>query len=398
MSFFIEKMNQRIPARIRNLYMRLAKGVSYYGPRVIDLLYPSVSVFDGLEKSSKSPLRFAYIGSNFHQNKNFWVQISLAEGFQTIDMGRHFVWRVLSFLKSASCKSDFLIIDDNLLVRSYFNSLPGFKIPDRVTMGLDISLPIGKLFGSQRHGIERRIRKNRLSYVRAKSRESFDDYYHGMYLPYAKTRFASTAILSAYEELRRIFLSGGLILIKKEDKTVAGQLYEVVNGVVNLHSIGVRDASPQYIQDGVLGACYYFSVLEMKRQGHGNLLIGYSRPFLGDSTFKYKLSLNAYICKEHRIPLLWLGVLADSIGVRQFLARNPFVFLNEKEDLYYALFGETEDGTLPQAGEDALSLICEGLDGCVFFSFEDFVKSAQTDSSSQGEPLNIRSIKEMMLK
>lgn len=385
-------------ARISNLYLPLAEGVLYYVRRVINLFYPSVSVFEGLEKNSKSPLTFAYIGSNFHQNRDFWVQISLAEGFKRKDMGRHFVWRLLSFLKSASCNSDFLIIDDNLLVKGYFASLPGFRIPSRVTMGLDISLPIGKLFGSQRHGLERRIRKNRLSYVTAKSSESFDDYYHGMYLPYAKTKFSSTAILSTYEELRRVFLRGGLIVVKKEEKAVAGQLYDVVNGVMNLHSIGVRDASPEYVQAGVLGACYYFSALEMKRQGHKELLIGFSRPFLNDGTFKYKLSLNAHMCKENRVPRLWLGFSNDSIGLRHFLVKNPFVFLDEKEDFCYAFFGDTEDGKLPQACEDALRLTCEGVDGSVFFSFDEFAKSAQTDSPPKGEPLDIRSVKEMMLK
>jgi hypothetical protein len=385
-------------ARIRNLYVRLAEGVSYYVRRGIDILYPAVSVFEGLEKNSKAPLTFAYVGSNFHRNRDFWVQLSLAEGFKSKDMGRHFVWQLLSFLKSASCKSDFLIIDDNLLVRGRFGSLPGFKIPSRVTMGLDISLPIGKLFGSQRHGLERRIRKNKLSYVRAESSESFDDYYHRMYLPYAKMRFDSTAILSSYEELRTVFLRGGLLVVNKEDEAVAGQLYDVVNGVTNLHSIGVRDASPEYIQAGVLGACYYFSALEMKEQGHRSLLIGYSRPFLNDGTFKYKLSLNAYMYKEDRIPRLWLGLLNDAIGLRHFLAENPFVFLDEKEGFCYALFGETEAGELPQACEDASRLTCEGVDGSVFFSFGESAKSGQTDGRARGESFEIRSFKEVMLE
>ena len=398
MSFLVKRIDQRVFAWIRSLYIRLAEAVFYYVPRVTSLFYPSVLVFEGLEKNSKSPLSFAYIGSNSHRNRDFWVQMSLAEGFRKKDMGRHFVWRVLPFSKSASCKSDFLIIDDNLLSKGYFGSLPGFRIPQTVTMGLDISLPIETLFGSQRRGLERRIRKNKLSYVRAESSESFDDYYHGMYVPYARTKFASTAILSTYEQLRRIFLKGGLIVIKKEEKAVAGQLYDVVNGVVNLHSIGVRDASPEYIQDGDLGACYYFSVLEMKRQGHENLLIGYSRPFLNDGAFKYKLSLKAYMYKANPIPRLWLGLLNDSIGLRHFLAKNPFVFLNEKEAFSYAFFGETEDGKPPRACEDALRLACEGVDGSVFFSFDGFAKSAQTDSPSKGEPLDIRSVKEMMLK
>jgi hypothetical protein len=360
--------------------------------KIKNIIYPPVFIFEGLEKNSKSPLIFAYVG----YDSQYWAQISLCEDFRKYDMSRHFVWDILSFIKKSPFKCDFFIIENQSLNLQSFCKLPGFKIPRRVNMELDISAPIEKLLGSQRSCIRRKIRQNKLSYLMANDKEAFDDFYYNMFVPYIRKRHALTAYLESHQDLLEMFKRGALILIKKEEKVIAGSLVEFVDQEGRCCRFGVREGKWEYVQEGALGAAYYFIIIEMKKKGYAKLNIGDSRPFFSNGVIKHKILLDASLVKEKKRSCLWMGLLRNSIGLKHFLTNNSFIFLNEKKDFYRAIFGEIKEGELSQKCEDAVKSSCGGLDGTFFFVF-DKLNNGQDRSFLKGCPFIVKPIEEMII-
>ncbi len=393
----IKKLHQKIPPGLQKFYMPFVGNVSYHIQKIVNFIYPPVLIFEGLERGSKSRLTFVYVG--FHpQLEHYWTQISLCEDFRKQDMGRHFSWNIFSFLKKMPFGCDFLLMEENLLTLRCFHIILGFQIPYWVSMELDISAPIEKLLGSQRYSIQRKIRKNKLSHVMTKDRKLFDDYYYNMFLPYIRTRHASTVHLNTYQELLGMFSRGGLILIKKEERIVAGALFEFVGQEVKLRTFGIREGKWEYVLDGALGAAYYFMVVEMKKQGYAKLFIGGARPFLNDGVTRHKILLDAYLAKDKKRSCLWLVLLRNSIGLKHFLTDNPFFFLDEKKDFYRAIFGEFIEGKLSQKCEDVVkSSYCGGLKEAFFFAFNG-LNNDQDKNSLNKFPFVLKSVEDMIIK
>jgi len=404
MLFFIKKIHKNIPSNIREFYMPLVEKILYGIQWCMNFLYPSVTIFEGFEKNSKFPLTFAYIGSAFHkenaydpQLEQYWSQICLCDGYRRQDMGRHFIWDILVFLKNLPFKCDFFLIEEDLLSSRCFHTVPGFKTPHWINLEIDITPPIEELFGTQRREIPRKIRKNNLSYLMANDKKSFDDFYYNMFLPYISTKHAATADITSYQEMFRIFSRGGLILIKKGDEAVAGGLLEFVGQQVRARRLGVREGKMEYVQDGVLGALYYFPAVEMKKKGFTSLLTGGARPHFSNGVFKHKLLLGAQMVKEKRLPCLYLGLLNNSVSVKHLLTNNSFIFIDKEKNFYRAIFGEIIEGKLPQESEALLQLSCGGLKGTVFFAFNE-LNNPPVENLPGEHPYVLKFFKDMLIK
>jgi lipid II:glycine glycyltransferase (peptidoglycan interpeptide bridge formation enzyme) len=82
----------------------------------------------------------------------------------------------------------------------------------------------------------------------------------------------------------------------------------------------------------VIGALYYFSILEGQKMRCRYVDLGGTRPFLTDGLTKYKLGLGAEF-----VPILsplkeyiWFGVNEKSEAAMEFLSKNPFMYVNKE--------------------------------------------------------------------
>ena len=369
MKSFLKKINQKIPQGIRKAYMPLVYAWSYRLQKIFNLIYPSVIVFEGLEKHSQAPLNFVYAG--FHSLiSNYWSEAILSDGFRKYVLGRCFFWDIRSFLKRRDVKCSFMLMEHNELTLKNLNSNPGFRVPYWISMEIDISIPLEELLGRQKADAQRRIRKNGLSFEITHDAKCFDDFFHNMFMPYIQGRHADTALLDTQENLFKIFSKGALILIKREGQILAGGLIEFDNEKVSFRRLGVRDAKWEYVQLGVLGAIYYFLTVEMKKRGYSRLHIGGTRPLLSDGITKYKSSLKAKLEPKNKHSCLWMTFLNDSASVRSFLINNPFIFINKEKKPCRAVFATAGQGISPEGIENILhSCPCEGLAETYLFIF-----------------------------
>src|SRR5207244_3356991 len=113
---------------------------------------------------------------------------------------RRFFWNIIPELMKSFLNCGLLIMEESSLTIPSLNNRAGFQIPFWVRMEIDISRPTKELFGDQRSDIERRIRKNKLSYEVTKDPQQFEDFYHRIFIPYVKMRYTDTVGFTSYEE------------------------------------------------------------------------------------------------------------------------------------------------------------------------------------------------------
>jgi hypothetical protein len=327
--------------------MPLVSKYSYGIQKTVYSVYPNVTLYQGVDSRSNAPISFAYAG--FHQNmEDYWARKVLADGFIKKSLGQKFVWNLPSFLKEKAPNCNFFLVEHTLSSLRLVPSSPGFRIPRWVTMEIDITRPYEHLMGEQRLKTQRLIAQHGLFYEMSRSIKDFEEYYSTMFIPYIKGRYPDTS-LEAKEIYEKIFAKGELILVKSKDKVLAGGLIEYKDNKAKLRTIGVRDGNREYVQMGALAAVYHGAMTEMKKRGRKKIDLGGARPFFSDGVTRYKVSLGAYLNNKCMHSCVWMSFLKDSLGLRNFLANNSFVFLAEEGRQHRAIFWEINE--FPQQNE-----------------------------------------------
>ncbi|MDP2653355.1 MAG: hypothetical protein Q8Q08_04915 [Candidatus Omnitrophota bacterium] len=358
----LKKIHHAIPPQARKVYMPALSWGLYYVENHINAIFPPVTLYEGLEAGSQTPLSFAYAGE-MHRMDTYWDDLVLSDGFKKRLLGRRFFWEIIPELKREYPGCGFLVMEQSFLTIPYFGGKPGFSIPFWFRMEIGIERPMNKLFGRQRSDIERLIRKNKLSFEMTRDRQRFDDFYHNMYVPYIRDRYADDAGINAYELFLKKMPVSEMLFIKKDGKTIAGAMAVFKDGKAFLRKLGVVEANPEYVRSGAIGAIYYFLTQELKTRGYNMMDVGGCRPFLNDGLTRYKLSLGARLSKDNsRHSTVRFLVLGNAAGVRSFLTRNPFLFKNRNKKLCRALFVENSPGlSLPALNDISASSYCEGI-------------------------------------
>ncbi len=356
----IKKIHRQIPSKVKDLYMPTLYKLAYVLGKNLSLFYPVVYFFEGEEKDSRAPLSFVYAGFN-SKTVDYWAGITLVSSYNKRSLGRQLFNKVPSFLKANSIECDFLLMEHN---RATLPFLPqeGFRVPYWVSMEIDTLVPQEELLGEQQSDIKRRIRKNGLSFIMTKDIDAFNDFYDNMFLPYIQDRHTFSAFVDSREYLFKIFQSGELILIKKDEQVLAGGIVEYENGYAKFRRLGVRGAKWEYVQYGVLGAMYYFLSVEMKKRGCPKMHIGGTRPFLSDGVTKFKISLAVRLDPVLKHSYLLLVLLKESRGVKNFFVKHPFIFVNKENKSCRAVFMEADESTPLEKYEQALKMpFCKGM-------------------------------------
>jgi hypothetical protein len=161
-----------------------------------------------------------------------------------------------------------------------------------------------------------------------------------MYVPYITKAYGNRSEMITYDFVKREFKERGLftdlLLIKKEKEYVAGMLLGFKNNIAGLLYLGVKDGNLDYIQDGVMGALYYFSVCYLEGKGYTRIGFGDSKPFLRDGVLRFKRKWDLRIYNKGIMGLI-IKPLSRTDGVNGFFINNPFVY-EDKTGLNGAIF------------------------------------------------------------
>jgi hypothetical protein len=322
----LKRIGHSVSPRYRGIFMipvNLIRKLRYY-------ILP-VYLYRGKEKFSGQPVKIAYLGWD-SKISNYWME-RLLEGKYDCNRKKIILFRKVSnYLSRHSNIYDLALAETNNNTRTRIAPGEGFILPRWLMMQIDTGEFV-KLMIS--HDVTRRIRKNELKFEFRNSTEDFAFFYKRMYLPYIAKRHGESAIILDYKYFLNKFKNreSQLSFILKDGNPVAGSYIEYIGDRLRMGGLGVLDGRDDIIRMGVIGAVYYYKILECYNKGIKSINIGGTSPLLADGLTRYKLSMGA---KAENIryfddDTIWFLPLRDSLAMRSILKSNPFVYRTGKE-------------------------------------------------------------------
>lgn len=299
----------------------------------------------------------AYVGTGF-PTRIFWTKLCLGGQFKVRFLGYFWFWEIYFLLKNPSRNCSMCFVETGLLTFGYFNKKKRFSIPKWQQMAININRPLEQIFRSKRNDVQRRIRKNNLEYEVSNDPIEFEKFYFQMLLPYLKSRYSQEIISPDYDVLKKDFNNGALILIKKHGEVIAASLlrYDSKEQIA-LRVLGIKDGNFEYVQNGAIGAIYYFAAKEAIQRGYQRLYVGGVRPYLSDGLMKFKLSVSAEVVPRgplHKYCLRMI-LLKNTPELRKFLIENPFFYATSGTNVSLAFFADSSADLETKAFCDAVN-------------------------------------------
>ncbi len=282
-------------------------------------------------KYESGTLKILYAGYS-PIKKNYYVRMLLNNPGKSVFSGFCFYRKIPGLLKRYD--SDMIISEISPAVLDKFRKYRGYIIPEWATMKINLERPMTEICArkiSDFPDVKRLIRKYNLTYEIRTDIESIQFFYDKMYLPFTKSRHGNEAWILDINMILKSSPPPEMISIMENGVTVGASLIQKENDEWRLLYLGTIDGNQEYLRHGVIGAIYYFAILEAKKTGYKRLNVGGSRPFVNDGLTRYKLGLGAEFVPE-LTPFryfLWLGVNENSSMARKFIESNPFMHLGE---------------------------------------------------------------------
>jgi len=281
------------------------------------------------------------------RDQAYWQRLLFPKSCRQREMGIHWIWKLPKILKERGIACDLLVLHTHRLFQHLIPTLLKFQIPQWIEFERNLTEPL-KGRKSQKNDrfsdVQRQIRKHRLSFEWTKDPAWLERFYHEMYVPYIQNRHGDEAFIYSFRTIEKVFPHSEILFVKQGELPLGAILLKFEHKRVALQWLGITDGKWIYVKLGVIGALYYFSMIEMKKRGYAVLSLGLSRPFLTDAITNFKISFRARISsQETRQPFYTVCPIRNSCALRRFLIANPFIFYPEKGKPARALFIDNEN-------------------------------------------------------
>jgi hypothetical protein len=323
-------------------------------------------IIEGTEVASGEHLNVVYMGKEGQMNyiKDLIFKGNCKEKY----IEKRFFWPLFHLIKNLS-KCSLMIIEGHYHDYKSGTEKGEFFIP--LWLQGNVNIPLVASSRSAKDDL-RKIRKYQLEYVVTKELHQFHDFFYNMYLPYIKKRHQDRALLMDYDIMmqRAKDETCELLLVKKNNESIAGQLIVFDKNHPRLWSVGVKDGNLSHLKIGVVGATYYFSSLYLVGRGYEKLHAGSSRAFLKDGVLQYKKKWGVRFTPHDNGGFL-LKPLSRSKGLKGFFTRNPFIFVNEGK-MSSAVFIENDETDIDESYEKLhKEYYLTGLDEMIIYQYGD---------------------------
>ena len=118
------------------------------------------------------------------------------------------------------------------------------------------------------------------------------------YLPYISKRHGDEALIEDLKIFWDSTPAPAVMYIKENGVVVGGSLVRKSGDTLEGLRLGLLNGNEEYLRHGVVGAIYYYGVIEGQKMGCRYMDVGGSRPFLTDGLTKYKMGLGGEFIPE----------------------------------------------------------------------------------------------------
>lgn len=285
-----------------------------------------VTLFKGIVRNTNDPMSTLFIGSE--EAAYLFAEVAYSKIDKVQSLGKYpsfevnprrlpsaeiFVSRVGKVSMGKFVKNDYVVLPS-------------------VSFSLDLSCPTCEMLRRMSRRRRRDLQKLKAynySYAVCRNDEkSFDFFYRKMYYPYTTKRFGKATMLRSYLEAKaRYRNNGGIIFIRKDDKPIAGILFQIHGKTLRALNIGVYEGRRELLKELACQAALFFLIEWAKMEGMNGLNYGYTVPFLTYGNFQYKKEWGMFLETEAESePFCALKINHLSKGSLSFLSQNPFIF------------------------------------------------------------------------
>jgi hypothetical protein len=321
----LTKLHTALPVSIRNIYLP-----AIHAFQSIRMFFPKLKILEGEEISTALPMRVAYFGLD-DRILSYWTELLFAQKPSIRTTSRVPIWKVKEFIGKSEEKFDLAIVELTGITKKVIALKSGFLLPRWLDLEIDVHKPIHI---KQLDTIKRRIRKYKLTFERRYTDSDLQYFYKRMYLPYISARHKDASVITDYNNFHYSFSrkKSQLFFILKDGEPIAGaiDILEGKNGI-RMGSMGVLDGREDLLREGVIGACYYFRILDYQNRKINSVNLGGTSPILTEGLTQYKLSFGgeARDRKHLSSPYIMLLPVNNTAAVRKALKSNPFIYIDD---------------------------------------------------------------------
>ena len=295
-------------------------------------------VIMGDEITSKQALGILYAGKE--ENKNYMVNLAFDRPYEENYIGNMWLYGLVKKVKEKN-NCSLMVVEGPHFFRLFFKNMKWFYIPCWISGEIDISNEISSLITKESLKSDiRRIKKNNLSFEATNEISRLHDFYHNMYLPYITEAHNDEAFIKGYDLVKEKLKNCDLIFIKSKEEYIGGCLIVYAGKRARLWCLGVKNGNRDYLQQGVVGAIYYFSFCYLKDRGFRKAGLGDTRAFFKDGVLQYKKKWGMRIIDASPSGFL-VNILPEGSSAKRFFLNNPFIYL-DKGKLEGAIFIEND--------------------------------------------------------
>ncbi len=298
-------------------------------------------LMEGKEKNSETPI--TVLCSAIDQERSYLATLIFQKSYSESYIGRYWLWDINKNADIIEKEYTMMLLNIKKSRRKFLKINNCFYIPGWVRGVIDLPLSQAAMNKQSLKSDLSKIKKNSLTFEVTQDIKKFDDFYYNMYVPYITNSHAESAYIRSYEYRKKQFEGNELLLIKKDEMYIAGAMIIYPDGSPLLSTLGIRDGNMKYLDYGVMGALYYFSLEYEKEKGFLKMSAGMSRGFFKDGVLQYKKKWGHRIIDISSETFV-LKIVSDTPTTRAFLDNNPFifddqglpcgaVFLNSKENI-----------------------------------------------------------------
>lgn len=280
----------------------------------------NVWILSGTE-SAKVPLTIIFAGTA--HNKEYFAKLAFNNFYTEKYLGKAWRWNLMKRINKMARDCSLMVLEVNTAFYQAFGDKKSFFIPRWIGQEADISVNTSSF---NRH--EKQINKHNLRFEVTNDRNQFDKFYQDMYVPYITKVFGNTAILMSYYEMEKNFKNGILLLVKRDEEFIAGEIIVYEKNGPRLAGLGIKTGNMDYLKTEVMLAIYFFAIKYLRQEGYNKLHFGSSRAFLKDGVLQYKKRWRLQVVDDKNIGFL-IKPLCGSDGVKEFFLKNPFIYLDQ---------------------------------------------------------------------
>ncbi len=225
-------------------------------------------------------------------------------------LGRVTVWQIGEQAHQWLADGAALVVCELANRSSWSPSAPiTISVPTWVEQVLDLPEPLDKLLAGKRakslRGLINRCQGAGLSYRFSESPADFDYFRDHMYLPFVRRRHDDLVLVTPYQDHRKSFARGGLILITEDDRPIAGVLCYIAGETCYLIEEGVLEASEHLWQQGINAFLLWSAMTWAHGRGARQVDLGASHAWCTSGSFAFKRRWGARVMRRRRIHGTW---------------------------------------------------------------------------------------------